>query len=187
MILSGLEIEKRLGTSIKIEPWDRKCLNPNSYNIHLDKTLMVYERVYDSGRHWGREHLSLPLDMRKDNPLKTIEIPEDGLVLMPGILYLGRTVEYTETFGLVPMIEGRSSIGRLGMFIHVTAGFGDVGFRGYWTLEIMVTQPLKIYPGVAVGQLYYHTIQGEAVPYGEDGKYQGNSGIQGSQLWRDFK
>jgi dCTP deaminase len=84
------------------------------------------------------------------------------------------------------MLEGRSSIGRLGMFIHVTAGFGDVGFSGFWTLEIFVIQPLRIYPGVEICQIYYHNIDGAYDQY-KSGKYQNNSDIQPSLLFRDFE
>ena len=78
--------------------------------------------------------------MKKDNPIRKINIPDDGLLLEPNKLYLGRTVEYTRTDKFIPMLEGRSSTGRLGLFIHVTAGFGDVGFAGYWTLEMFCIQ-----------------------------------------------
>ena len=96
-------------------------------------------------------------------------------------------MEYTETHGYVPMIEGRSSIGRLGMFIHVTAGFGDVGFCGYWTLEIFVIHPLRIYAGVPICQIFYHTLHGDYDEYNAShGKYQHNNGIQPSLLYREF-
>ena len=101
-------------------------------------------------------------------------------------LYLGRTVEYTETHNLVPMLEGRSSVGRLGLFVHVTAGFGDVGFKGYWTLEIFCVQPIKIYPSVEICQIFYHSVEGDVDPY-KSGKYQGNKDIQASMLYKDFK
>lgn len=117
MILTGKEILKRLGNDIKIEPYDPNLLNPNSYNLRLHEDLLVYSEF--------------PLDMKKPNPVQNLKIPEDGLLLEPGKLYLGRTIEFTETHNLVPMLEGRSSIGRLGMFVHITAGFGDVGFKGF--------------------------------------------------------
>ena len=112
------------------------------------------------------------LDMKKDNPTRKIIIPEEGLVLQPNQLYLGRTVERTSTETLVPMLEGRSSIGRLGMAIHVTAGFGDVGFNGFWTLEIKCIKPIRIYPFVEVGQVYFLEAKGEIEKYGKSGKYQ---------------
>lgn len=171
MILSGLEIEKRIGTDIFIEDFSKSRLNPNSYNLRLHNELLVYDEEV--------------LDMKKENKTKQIIIPEDGLVLQPGTLYLGRTVEKTKTENLVPMLEGRSSVGRLSMFIHVTAGFGDVGFNGFWTLEIAVIHPLRIYPNVEIGQIYYHTLEGEHEEY-KSGKYQNNTGIQGSQMFKDF-
>lgn len=127
-----------------------------------------------------------PLDMKKPNPTKLLKIPAEGLILEPGRLYLGRTLEYTETHNLVPMLEGRSSIGRLGMFVHITAGFGDVGFKGFWTLEISVIQPLIIYPGIPICQIFYHTVTGNITEY-DSGKYQGNTGIQPSYLYKDFE
>jgi dCTP deaminase len=124
--------------------------------------------------------------MKQENKAESLIIPEEGLILEPGRLYLGRTVEYTRTEGLVPMLEGRSSIGRLGLFIHITAGFGDVGFSGYWTLEIFCIQPIRIYPGVEVCQIYYHSILGDYEKY-KSGKYQNNQGIQPSLLFKDFE
>ena len=172
MMLSGKEIEKKLGSEIIIEPFNRKQLNPNSYNLRLHNELLVYDEDI--------------LDMKKENKTKSIIIPEEGVVLEPGKLYLGRTIEYTETKNYVPMLEGRSSIGRLGLFIHVTAGFGDVGFKGYWTLEIFCVQPIRIYPSVEVCQIYYHGIDGDYEEY-SSGKYQSNKGIQPSLLYKDFK
>lgn len=172
MILSGLEIEKRLGGDIRIEPFNRKQLNPNSYNVRLADELLVY----DTGT----------LDMKRENRVRRIVIPKEGLRLTPGNLYLGRTVEITETKNLVPMLEGRSSVGRLGLFVHVTAGFGDVGFKGFWTLELHCVQPVVIYPGVEIGQIYYHTIEGDYEPY-SSGKYQDNDGVQPSLMYKDFE
>jgi dCTP deaminase len=127
----------------------------------------------------------MPLDMKKDNPAQALEIPPEGLVLQPGNLYLGRTEEYTVTKNLVPMLEGRSSIGRLGLFVHVTAGFGDTGFAGFWTLEMHCIHPIRIYAGVAICQIFYHTIEGQVMNY-ESGKYQKNKGVQSSRLYLDF-
>jgi dCTP deaminase len=106
-------------------------------------------------------------------------------VLTPNQLYLGRTAERTETHNLVPMIEGRSSVGRLGLFVHVTAGFGDVGFCGYWTLEMFAVQPVKIYPGVPICQIFFHQVVGAITEYASD-KYQHNRDIQPSLLFREL-
>jgi len=172
MILSGKEIKNKLGNEIIIEPYNEKQINPNSYNLRLHNELLVYEDSI--------------LDMKKENNAKTIIIPPEGLLLETGKLYLGRTMEYTKTDNYVPMLEGRSSVGRLGLFIHVTAGFGDVGFSGYWTLEIFCVQPIRIYPEVEICQIYYHSIEGEYDKY-VSGKYQNNVGIQPSLLFRDFE
>jgi len=172
MILSGKEIKKKLGKEIIIEPFNEKQLNPNSYNLRLHNELLVYDEAV--------------LDMKKENKVKRIFIPEEGLLLETGKLYLARTVEFTGTDKYVPMLEGRSSIGRLGLFIHVTAGFGDVGFQGFWTLEIFCVQPIKIYSGVEICQIYYHSIEGEYDEYCS-GKYQNNQGVQPSLLYRDFE
>lgn len=172
MILSGREIAERLGKDIFIEPFNEKQLNPNSYNLRLHNEMLVYE-----------DRL---LDMKKENKARKLIIPDEGMILEPGRLYLGRTVEYTRTENCVPMLEGRSSIGRLGLFIHVTAGFGDVGFSGFWTLEIFCVQPVKVYPDVEICQIYYHTIEGSYEKY-RSGKYQNNKGIQPSLLYKDFE
>jgi len=172
MILSGREIEKRLGSDIIIEPFDQRRINPNSYNLTLHDELLVYNCDI--------------LDMKCDNTVEKLLIPKEGLVLKPGTLYLGRTCEFTKTEGCVPMLEGRSSIGRLGIYVHVTAGFGDVGFAGYWTLEISCIQPIRIYAGVEICQIYYHTLKGDYDKY-KSGKYQNNSGIQPSLLYKDFE
>lgn len=171
MILSGDEIRRNLGTNLIIDPFEPSRLNPNSYNLTLHDELLVYEEVV--------------LDMRANNRVRRITIPEEGLVLSPNQLYLGRTVERTETHNFVPMIEGRSSVGRLGLFVHVTAGFGDVGFRGYWTLEMFAVQPIRIYPGVAIAQIFYHQITGAITEYDSD-KYQNNRDIQASMLFREL-
>jgi len=172
MILSGKEINNKMGRDIHIDPFDERLLNPNSYNLRLHSDLLVYEDEI--------------LDMKKENKVREIVIPDEGLLLEPGKLYLGRTLEYTKTDKYVPMLEGRSSIGRLGLLVHVTAGFGDVGFNGYWTLEMFCIQPIKVYPNVQICQIYYHTIEGEYEKY-ISGKYQNNTGVQPSLLYKEFK
>jgi len=167
-----LEIKKQVDDGkIAIDPFDEKLINPNSYNLRLHNELLVYTDDI--------------LDMRKPLGTEKIIIPEDGLVLKPGTLYLGRTFEHTSTEHFVPMLEGRSSVGRLGLYVHVTAGFGDIGFSGYWTLEIQCVQPVKVYPMVEICQIYYHAISGDFAPY-KSGKYQNNTGIQPSLMYKDF-
>jgi dCTP deaminase len=171
MILSGEQIRSQLGSNIVIDPFLEQNLNPNSYNLTLHDEVMTYEEVV--------------LDMRKRNRVRRFSIPEAGLVLESHRLYLARTAERTETHNLVPMIEGRSSIGRLGLFVHVTAGFGDVGFCGYWTLEMFAVQPVRIYPGIPICQIFYHQIEGPFQEYSSD-KYQDNHDIQPSRIYREL-
>ena len=138
------EIEKG---NIIIEPFQKDCLGTNSYDVHLGKYLATYRnRVLDSKAH---------------NEIDHFEIPKDGFVLQPNTLYLGVTLEYTETHRHVPFLEGKSSTGRLGIDIHATAGKGDVGFCKTWTLEISCAQPVKIYAGMPIGQLIYFVVEGD--------------------------
>ncbi len=138
------EIEKG---NIVIDPFDPKCLGTNSYDVHLGKYLGIYKDKI--------------LDAKKHNQIKMIEIGKEGFVLQPGVLYLGVTEEYTETHTTVPFLEGKSSIGRLGIDIHATAGKGDVGFCNTWTLEISCVHPVRVYHKMPIGQLIYFTVEGE--------------------------
>jgi len=181
MILSGNLIQDyvlnpQIGSNyfILIYPYIGHQLNPNSYNLKLHNKLLVYDWCHGS-----------PVDIKKKNKTKEIEIPKEGYTLNPNELYLGRTVEYTKTFGFVPMLEGRSSLARYGLSIHATAGFGDNGFCGYWTLEITCKIPITIYPFIEICQIYYHTIEGNLIEY--NGKYQDNDSIQESLMWKEFE
>ncbi|NJO86577.1 MAG: dCTP deaminase [Lewinella sp.] len=136
---------------IVIEPFDRAKLGTNSYDVHLGKYLAHY-----------RDHI---LDARRHNPIETFEIPTEGFLLHPNTLYLGVTMEYTETHSSVPFLEGKSSVGRLGIDIHATAGKGDVGFCNYWTLEISCTHPVRVYAGMPIGQLIYFAVEGDIENY----------------------
>jgi len=148
MILTDKKILQSIAEGdIVIEPFRRECLGTNSYDVHLGKILAIYEDEV--------------LDAKKHNKIRYVEIREDGYVLQPGTLYLGVTEEYTETHSTVPFLEGKSSIGRLGIDIHATAGKGDVGFCNTWTLEISCVHPVRVYAGMPVGQLIYFGIDGE--------------------------
>lgn len=171
--LTGSEILKRMEQGdIIIKPFNREQLNPNGYNLRIGNKLLVYKNEI--------------LDMKEENETEEIIIPEDGLLLIPGKIYLGSTVEYTETYNLVPMMEGRSSTGRLGLDIHICAGCGEVTFRGNWTLELRCVQPIRIYPNTEVCQLTYDTICGTPdIEY--TGKYQDSHDVMASKLYEDFK
>jgi len=153
VILSDKKILEEIESGkIKIEPFDREALGTNSYDVKLGKWLAVYT--------------SEILDARVHNKIERFEIPKDGYILLPSKLYLGVTEEYTETFDYVPFLEGKSSVGRLGIDIHATAGKGDAGFCNTWTLEISVKQPVRIYARMPIGQLIYFKMDGEAInPY----------------------
>ena len=161
MVLSDRQIlECVKNGEIVIEPFDREKLGSNSYDVSLSKHLAVYE--------------SDILDAKKHNLIEHFEIPKDGFVLQPGELYLGSTIEYTESHKHLPILDGKSSVGRLGIDIHATAGIGDVGFCGYWTLEISVSKPVRIYESMPIGQIIYHSVEGEVLrPYNakSDAKY----------------
>lgn len=147
MILTDNKILEAMGTgAIVISPFDKKFLGSNSYDVHLARHLATYR--------------SDILDARVHNEIDHFEIPDDGLILLPHRLYLGVTEEYTETHRHVPFLEGKSSIGRLGIDIHATAGKGDVGFCNTWTLEISVKQPVRVYHSMPIGQLIYFEVSG---------------------------
>ena len=169
MILSGLEIKRQVDKgNIVIEPFCETQINPNSYNLRLHNEILVYDEKI--------------LDVKKENKTKKIIIPEEGLVLKPGVLYLARTVERTHTDKFVPMLDGRSSIGRLGIYTHVTAGFGDIGFDGTWTLEIQVIHPVRVYPNIKIVQISYQEIKGDFELY--NGRYAKQQEVTPSYLFK---
>ncbi len=152
MILTDVQILESIENGeIVIEPYDRKSLGTNSYDVHLGKYMAVYTEDV--------------LDAKKHNPIKEIIIPEEGYVIQPGTLYLGVTEEYTETHASVPFLEGKSSVGRLGIDIHATAGKGDVGFCNTWTLEISCVHPVRVYASMPIGQLIYFKVDGKIENY----------------------
>lgn len=177
MILSDHEIitEVKNG-NIVIEPFRREALGSNSYDVHLGKTLALYDAKV--------------LDARQKNSVSCFDIPEDGFVLMPDKLYLGATMEYTETHRHVPFLEGKSSVGRLGIDIHATAGKGDIGFKNFWTLEISARMPVRVYAGMPIGQIIYFEVKGDVLtPYHQkqSAKYNDVSPLpKESQMWRNF-
>lgn len=148
MILTDTEIKKHIqNKSIVLEPFRPECLGTNSYDVHLGSVLGLYKDAI--------------LDSKKHNQIDYVEIPAEGIVLQPDEFYLGVTEEYTETHLHVPFLEGKSSVGRLGIDIHATAGKGDVGFCNHWTLEISVKKPVRVYAGMPIGQLIYFAVQGD--------------------------
>ena len=138
--------------TIVIKPFHREYLGPNSYDVHLAPWIRVYHDI--------------TLDCAKEMQSFERKMDDTGMILYPGRLYLASTVEYTETDYHVPFLDGKSSLGRLGVRIHATAGRGDVGFHGHWTLEIDVVQPIRIYPRMPIGQIIFHEAYRPTYPYG---------------------
>jgi len=176
MILSDSRILEEIEKgAIVIEPYDRKYLGSNSYDVHLGKFLAMYDDE--------------TLDSRKHNTITQFEIPEEGYILQPGTLYLGVTQEYTETHEHIPFLEGKSSTGRLGINIHATAGKGDVGFCNAWTLEISCIKKVKVYAGMPIGQLIYFSTEGNVInKYNKktDAKYTGRTDKPvESMMWKN--
>lgn len=163
MILTGSEIKKRLGKDIIIEPFNESQVNPNSYNVTLSEKLYTYE-IPENG----------VLDLKKKPKIKEIIIPDEGFIIEPGKIYIGSTNEYTETYNLVPMITGRSSMGRVGLTTNIAACMGDVGYKGTWSLQLStVAYPIRIYKNMPIAQLYYFELCGDIVNY--SGRYQNSS------------
>ena len=160
-MLTGHEILKQVKrNNIIIEPFNIDQLNPNSYNVRLGERLKVYER-------------DNVLDPKLENKCyNEIFIPKEGFVLLPNTLYIGATKEIIGSNKFISAIDGRSSISRLGMQIHFTAGFGDIGFKGTYTLEITVVQPVRIYPDYPIAQVYFEKPDGK-VDFLYSGRYQG--------------
>lgn len=172
MILTGNKIKDEVTNGhIIIRPFSSSNINPNSYNFHLSNKLLVYNDDV--------------LDVKKDLSLKEIIIPEDGYVLEKDKLYLSSTIEIMGSEKYIPMIFGRSSIGRLGLFIQITAPIGDIGYEGNWTLQLNATVPIKVYPGLKIGQIMFFSPYGEITPY--DGKYKNSRTPRKSEIYKDFQ
>jgi dCTP deaminase len=208
-ILSGLTIKKMVESGdIEIDPWDPTHvnfgdrLNPASYDLTLGPHVAVYSDVVvgEFGSLLPGSQLrpigyynDLPskngyIDVRKKNPVKRYEMDDKGLLLMPGIGYLMHTAERIKTDRFNPILDGKSSIGRLFLAVHVTAGYGDAGFDGQYTLEVIVTHPTIVVPGMRFCQMRFHTIVGEVETYGKKGNYQGElaKGPVESRSWKMF-
>ncbi len=154
MILTKKEILARMerGT-LSVSPFDPRYLTPQGYDLHLGKNLFVLSKT-------GAGYVDTKADCAP--MFRQVHTNDDGAFeLWPGKLYLGVTVEHTASLDTVPQMEGKSSLGRLGIESHVCAGMGDLGFVGHWTLEIRVTMPTLLYPGMPIGQLVWHTVEGE--------------------------
>lgn len=194
-LLSGPEILNQIEAGhIVIDPFDASKVGPNSVDLHLGPQLLVYN-LWDSkhGRAGGHRpggatayeipHGVRYLDAKKENPVIEMKIDQvNGFLFHPGILYLGHTIEFTETHKHVPCVETTSSAARLGVSAHLSAGFGDCFFKGTFTLEITVVQQVVLYVGMPICQIYYNTLEGEVRNY--QGSYTGQQGPRPSMLWK---
>ncbi|WP_416975821.1 dCTP deaminase domain-containing protein [Streptomyces sp. 4F14] len=152
MILTGTAIAEAVQRGeITISPFDEAMVNPNSYNYRLGSTLKV--PAVDI------------VDARRDTPCEEIAIPEDGYVLQPRTVYLGATAETIGSGVYVPSLIGRSSLGRLGLFLQISADLGQLGACHSWTLEMVAVQPLRVYSGMRIGQVSFWAHEGHRQPY----------------------
>lgn len=172
MILTGAEIIKEYRNGrIVLEPFSEEQVNPNSYNFRLGNVMRVYDQF--------------PLDPKRPNSYHEITVSEEGLVLEPNCLYLGCTIEVMGSQYYAPTYAARSSIARLGLFINLSACLGDIGFIGQWTIQLYSIHPLKVYPGMNIGQIMWWKPWGEVVLY--EGKYQSSKGPQSTLIHQDFE
>lgn len=189
MILSDRSIREALEAGrIEIDPLDDSCIQPSSVDLTMDR----YFRVF-------RNHTTGVIDVKEnlEDLTELIEIPSDSdqaFMLHPGEFVLGSTAERIKLpADMVGRLEGKSSLGRLGLLIHSTAGFIDAGWDGHVTLELsnIATLPITLYPGMKIGQISFLTMTSEAdVPYGSSGigsKYQGQRGPTPSRYWENFR
>lgn len=174
MILTGNEIWKAVTEGeIHISPLTSKCLNPASYDLHLGGTCIVHE-------------CAKVLDTKTANDYQ--KFPFDSMILVPGTLYLMHTEEIIHTRKHVTVIDGKSSLGRLGISVHQTAGYGDPGYNGQYTLEVTVIHPVRVYAGMRFAQARFHTLQGELTDYQENGHYASRQGpVMGPIASRSFR
>lgn len=157
MILTGAAIADAVEEgSIIIDPFEIAHLGPNSYDFRLGNRC--------------RRYVVRELDCAKDNPSEVFEIGADGLLLEPARIYLFNTFERMGSTAFVPIIRGRSSVGRLGIFINITADLIDIGSINQWTLQLHAVAPIRVYPGMLIGQVTFW------VPYGEIELYLGKYG-----------
>lgn len=195
-----------------IDPFRPERVNPNSYNLSVTRDVLMYEkgaRLHNAYEDWWRTRewddearppylVAEPLKVTEEEPTVLRLLPTEAdpgnrytndrvRRFWPGVLYLLCTEEYTETpYPYRPHLDGRSSLGRLGQFVHVTAGYGDVNFKGQWTLEVAVVQPVETYWPLEACQISYTRVEGPERRY-ESPKYQGQRGPRASRLFAELR
>jgi dCTP deaminase len=199
ILLKSAILEGVRSGDIYINPYDEDQVGPNSYDVRLGDTLKIYDLSPEDYLARGLQLLDAdgnPIVVQKPTfldpkapvlPTLDVHIPPEGLVLHPSLFYLGHTIEKAGSDKYVPHITGRSSIARLGLEIHQTAGFGDIGYKAQWTLELKASVPVKVYPGMKIGQVYFEEGLGEVGENLYDGKYVEAEGAVASKISEDFK
>lgn len=179
MILTGPEIEREVAAGrISIDPFRPEMVGPNSVDLHLGRNFAMIDGTHGNDvTSTGVWYIDSAQPFART--LRTIQ--PSGFILFPGKLYLASTEEVVGSEHYVPLIEGRSSIGRLGVGVHMTAGVGDLGFKGTFTLEITTVVPVKLYPGQRICQVLFFEPKGDIRLY--QGRYQGQIEPVGSRGW----
>lgn len=172
MILTRNEIRKNVENgSITISPFEEKYLGSNSYDYRIDYSLL--------------ESDDLLIDPKKKTLFKEIKFTDDGVILNPQKIYLANTFEEIGSDKFVPLLIGNTSLGRLGLFLQITADLGNLGAKHKWTLELKAIQPIKIYPMMRVGQVSFWQTDGEPdITY--KGKYDKFSTAKSSEIYKEF-
>ncbi len=187
MILSDKTIKEKLKTGeIKIEPFSEEFLQPASYDLHLDSHFLVFNK---------EDHSLIDVKKPMDGMMKSVEVDEEkGYIIHPGEFVLANVKEMTGVGDeYVGRLEGKSSLGRIGLIVHVTAGFLDPGNCLRMTLEMVNLSPLpiKIYPGMKIGQIAFEKLSAKCErAYGSEGlksKYYGDTTVKASQFFKNFK
>jgi dCTP deaminase len=171
MILTGTAIAAaRARGEITIEPFSENHVGPNSYDFTLGERCKIYKNI--------------ELDAAKENLTDDLFVDRTGIQLAPGRIYLFNTAEIIGSSHFVPIIRGRSSVGRLGLFVHITADLINIGSLNQLTLQLTAMQPVRVYPGMLIGQVTFWQVEGEIEHY--RGKYQGVQSPASSQSYTEF-
>ena len=187
MILSDRDITEAIKAGrITIEPFDFDDVQPSSVDLHVDRMFRVFHNA---------RYPFIDVKQPMEDLTELVEVKDDEpFILHPGEFVLGSTLELVKLPGdLVARLEGKSSLGRLGLLIHSTAGFVDPGWTGHLTLELsnVATLPITIYPGMKIGQISFYELSSEAEnPYGSTkvrSKYQGQRGPTPSRYFENFR
>jgi len=201
MILTGPEVISAIHRQeIEIAPFEPGNVNAASIDLRLGSKIAVYKRwVYlpqgskaaiAGGQIYSHNDRFIDCKNADDFEVHFLDIPDEGIILRPGILYLMHTVEEVYTRKFVPVLDGKSSLGRLGVLVHLTAGYGDPGFSGQYTLEVSVMHPVKVYAGMRFCQMRFHTTVGSSMSYQQArGNYTGEDalGPVASKVYTQFQ